>query len=199
MKALLAKFPSPDQVLHASKRELSDVPDIGPKLTEAILAQTPKLDEYAIKAAQLLDTARNMGARILTLNDPQYPQVLKGSNAAPAIVFALGSRIDCLANAKTVSIVGTRRPIEEAAHRARRIALALARAGWVIVSGMAEGVDSIAHAGCLEASQPTVAFLGNGVDVTYPPSAKTLRQDILRNGVLISEYPFGISYQRKPA
>jgi DNA processing protein len=191
IKALLARFRSPDAVLRATPRELSGVSDIGPKLTEAIAAQGPKLDEYAIKAAQLLDTARSIGARILTLNAAEYPQVLKGSNAAPAILFVLGSRIDSLSNVNTVSIVGTRRPVQDAAISARQIARALAEAGWVVVSGMADGIDSLAHSACLEAGQSTIAFLGNGVDVVYPPSAKLLRQDIIRNGALISEYPFG--------
>jgi DNA processing protein len=56
---------------------------------------------------------------------------------------------------------------------------------------MAEGVDSLAHAAALAAGGTTVAYLGNGVDVTYPPSAKSLRQEIMRHGVLVSEYPFG--------
>lgn len=56
---------------------------------------------------------------------------------------------------------------------------------------MAEGVDTLAHTACLEAGQSTVAFLGNGVDIVYPPTAKSLRQDIVRRGALMSEYPFG--------
>src|SRR5262249_20384453 len=120
------------------------------------------------------------------------PKVLKDSNAAPAVIFALGSRIDALSNLKTVSIVGTRRPIDEAGIIAGRIARAFAEAGWIVVSGMAEGVDSLAHSACLEGGQPTIAFLGNGVDVIYPPAAKALRQDIIRNGALVSEYQFGM-------
>jgi DNA processing protein len=191
IKALLARFRLPDAVLKATPRELNAVPDIGPKLSEAIAAQGPKLDEYAIKAAQLLDTAGRIGARILTLGADEYPRVLKSSNAAPAVIFALGSRIDSLSNVNTVSIVGTRRPVQDAAESARQIARILAQAGWIVVSGMAEGIDSLAHSACLEAGQSTIAFLGNGVDVVYPTSAKLLRQDIMRNGALISEYPFG--------
>jgi len=73
-----------------------------------------------------------------------------------------------------------------------RIATAFADAGWVIVSGMAKGIDSLAHTACLKAGRPTIAFLGNGVDVTYPPSAKALRLEISRMGALISEYSFGV-------
>ncbi len=128
----------------------------------------------------------------MTLEDPEYPSNLKDSDAAPAIVYVLGSAVDMLRERNAVAIVGARRPVPAAADIARGIATAFARAGWVVVSGMAEGVDSLAHTACLEAGWATIAFLGSGVDVTYPPSAKPLRKEIVRRGALISEYPFGM-------
>ena len=192
LKALLERFDTPENTLEAGNHDLRSVPDIGPKVTEAILAQSKKFNEYPVKAAELLSAARKMAARVLALEDRDYPLVLKNSNAAPAVVYALGSKIDVLQESDTVAIVGTRRPVEAVIDIARQIGTCLAKAGWVIVSGMAEGVDSLAHAACLESNRPTVAFLGNGVDVTYPPSAKALRQEISRQGALVSEYPFGM-------
>ncbi|MDE0001137.1 MAG: DNA-processing protein DprA [Rhodospirillaceae bacterium] len=192
LKALLERFSTPGNVLVAQERDLRDVPDIGPRVMESIRKQSAKAHEYTTSASELINTAATMDARILTLEDPKYPTNLKDSNAAPAIVYALGSAVDMLQERNAVAIVGTRQPVAAAADIARGIATALARAGWVVVSGMAEGVDSLAHTACLEARQATIAFLGNGVDVTYPPSAKALRQDILRRGALISEYPFGM-------
>jgi DNA processing protein len=191
IKALLGKFGSPKIVLKADVKLLRDVQDIGPKLAEAIVRQAEKVDEYAIKATDLLNAAKRMGANILTLQDPDYPTVLKGSNAAPAIVYSLGEGKSALQSSNTVAIVGTRRPVAESVAIATKIASAFADAGWIVVSGMAEGVDALAHTAALARGRPTVAYLGNGVDVTYPPSAKHLRQDIARHGVLLSEYAFG--------
>ena len=190
LRAILERFSTPGSVLVAQERELREVPDIGPRVTESIRKQAAKTQEYTTKASELLDTASTMDARILTLEDPEYPTNLKDSGAAPAILYVLGSAVERLRERHAIAIVGTRRPVPAAADIARGIATAFARSGWVVVSGIAEGVDSLAHTACLEAGQATIAFLGNGVDVTYPPSAKALRQEILRRGALISEYPF---------
>ena len=192
LKAVLKQFPTPGSVLDATEHDLRKIPDIGPKVTEAIRNQSTKLHEYMTRASDLLNKAATMDARILTLDDPEYPSNLKVSGAAPAIVYVLASAVDMLRERNAVAIVGTRQPVAAAVDIASGVATALARAGWVVVSGMAEGVDSLAHTACLQAGRPTIAFLGNGVDVTYPPSAKTLRHDISRRGALVSEYPFGL-------
>lgn len=127
----------------------------------------------------------------MTLADDGYPRVLRASNAAPAVIYYLGTS-DAARATNTIAIVGSRRPTDESAKLAREIATAFAGAGWVVVSGMAEGVDTLAHTACLDAGQATIAFLGNGVDIVYPPSGKHLRQRIIRSGALVSEYPFGI-------
>ena len=75
--ALLGRFASPEDILKRGEPELRDIPDMGPKLAEAIVAQAPKLDEYATRATQLLATSTKLGARILTLGDVDYPGILK--------------------------------------------------------------------------------------------------------------------------
>lgn len=192
LNAVLKKFPTPGSVLDATEHDLREIPDIGPKVAESIRKQSTKLHEYVARASTLLNTAATMDARILTLDNPEYPSNLKVSGAAPAIVYVLASAVDMLQERNAVAIVGTRQPVAAAVDIARGVATTLAQAGWLVVSGMAEGVDSLAHTACLQAGQPTIAFLGNGVDVTYPPSAKTLRHDISRRGALVSEYPFGL-------
>lgn len=190
IKALLDEFAEPTAVLAASAAELRKVQDIGPKLADAIVQQADNASKCVGKAASILDSARSMGARVLTLNDAEYPSVLAESGAAPAVLYYLGSSSAAKAT-KTVAIVGSRRPIAEARELATRIAQDFAASGWVVVSGLAEGVDCLAHDACVKAGQQTIAVLGNGVDVVYPPSAKSLRQEIIRHGALISEYPFG--------
>lgn len=192
LKALLTQFSTARSVLEAGDQDLRKIQDIGPKVSESIRRQSSRCGEYAVRAAQLLDTASTIDARILTIQDPNYPANLAESGAGPAIVYVLASSLPLLQERNTVAIVGTRRPVPAAAEAASSIATALAQNGWITVSGMAEGIDSLAHRACLEAQQPTIAFLGNGVDITYPPSAKALRHEIARRGVLVSEYPFGM-------
>src|SRR5262249_17941314 len=96
IKSLLTTFSSPAEVLRAPINALRDVTDIGPKLAEAIVAQGPKVDEYAIKATELLDYAAKLRAHIFTLHSPNYPPILKASNAAPAILYALCDNMEAL-------------------------------------------------------------------------------------------------------
>lgn len=191
IKSLLKKYSSPSEVLQAPIKALMDVPDIGPKLADAIGVQGPKLDEYAFKAMELLNYAAKLRAHIFTLDAPNYPQILKASNAAPAVLYAMSDNVETLRELNTVAIVGSRQPVHASVKITSAIADAFALAGWTVVSGMADGVDSIGHRACLAAHKGTLAFLGNGVDVTYPPGAKALRNEIIRHGALLSEYPFG--------
>lgn len=191
LRALLDQFRGPAEVLIAEESMLQEIPAIGPKLAKAIVEQSGQLGEYPDKAARLMSEARKIDARIMTLHDRDYPVELAQSRAAPAILYALGAGMNALAESRAVAIVGTREPTEEAAKVTHELARTVAGAGWMVVSGMAEGVDSLAHAACLEAGWPTVAFVGNGVDITYPPGARSLRREILRKGVLLSEYRFG--------
>jgi DNA processing protein len=189
IRALLDKFEEPSVVLKTSAANLRQAQDIGPKLADAIVQQAQSADQFVSRAATALDSARKLGAKVLTLKDAEYPKVLAGSGAGPAVLYFLGC--PSVSNAtKTIAIVGSRRPIDGARDLATRIAQDFAASGWVVVSGLAEGVDCLAHEACIKAGQQTLAVLGNGVDVVYPPSAKHLRQEIVRHGALISEYPF---------
>jgi DNA processing protein len=87
-----------------------------------------------------------------------------------------------------VGIVGTRHASEYGKRWTRNISTALAKSGFTVVSGMAEGIDTEAHLGCLEAGGRTIAVLGTGVDVVYPPRNKELYQQILSQGLVVSEY-----------
>lgn len=99
--------------------------------------------------------------------------------------------------APTVAIVGSRRPSPYGEAVAEQLASDLARAGVVIVSGLALGIDSAAHAGCLEAGGTTVAVMGTGVDVIYPASNRALSERILdEGGALVSQFPDGTRPQR---
>lgn len=123
--------------------------------------------------------------------DPRYPARLRHLHDPPAALFCRG-RLEAL-HAPTVAIVGSRR----ATVYGRRVAEALSRSavrlGWTVVSGMAMGVDGAAHRGCLEAGGVTVAVLGNGPDRAYPRGHTALMDQILLEGLVMSEYASGVS------
>jgi len=96
----------------------------------------------------------------------------------------------------TVAIVGTRRPSSYGEEVTHTLAYDLAKAGVVVVSGLATGIDSIAHKACLEAGGTTIAILAQGLHSIYPASNKGLSEQIIKNGALISEYDLGIEARK---
>jgi DNA processing protein len=188
-KALLKRFKTPKNIFEANIAQLTQVDDIGPKLASVIAARLPNAFESI--AAERLQLADRLGARIITIDHVDYPAVLRSSSASVPVLYGLGSSPNILHNERTVAIVGTRRPNPEVVQIATKIADEVARNGWVIISGLAEGCDAIAHAAGVRAQTGTIALLGNGVDTIYPASNKTLRNQIMTNGWLLSEYGFG--------
>jgi DNA processing protein len=138
-----------------------------------------------------LELAAAAGGEILTLDDPTYPQFLANSKMCHALVYCVGDVGAFVSYDKALAIVGTRSAAAQSRGVARGTAEELARKGWVIVSGMAKGIDSEAHEGALAAAGRTIAVLGCGPDVVYPRDARSLYDRIRSRGLIISEYPFG--------
>ncbi len=128
------------------------------------------------------------GARLVTLDDAEYPPALRQLRDAPLYVIAKG---EPLLAAPAIAIVGARRATEYGIDVARRLAAGLADAGITIVSGLARGIDGAAHEGALAARGRTVAVLGSGIDVVYPPEHRDLATRIVADGTLLSEHPVG--------
>jgi DNA processing protein len=130
-------------------------------------------------------------SRVLYLSDPEWPPRLNelGPWPAPKRLHVTGLPLD--ASKTHVAIVGTRRPTRAGIEIAERLARELAEAGFVIVSGLALGIDAAAHRATLRAGGRTVAVLGCGVDVAYPARNEKLRDEIADRGTLLSEYPDG--------
>jgi DNA processing protein len=117
-----------------------------------------------------------------------YPTALLDLSQPPNPIFAIGAeRLLALGPERTVAIVGTREASPYGVRVATDLAAAFARAGVVVVSGLARGVDSAAHRGALEANGGTVAVLGTGVDVPYPAGNRALHAAICRQGLVLSE------------
>ena len=140
-------------------------------------------------AAREAEQARQLGASFLTIRDAAYPALLKEIFDPPLLLYARGDL--ALLGAPAVGIVGTRRPTAYGRAMAERLATDLAVRGLVIVSGLARGIDSLAHRGALQAGGKTIAVLGTGMDVAYPAENKKLFAEIAEKGLLLSEFPLG--------
>ncbi len=137
--------------------------------------------------------AKRLGARLLTLGDPDYPALLAGCADAPPILWCVGNS-ELLAR-PTIAMVGTRNASSLGARMARRLAEDLSKAGFTIVSGLARGIDAISHHAALDGG--TIAVQAGGLDVIYPAENTSLAHDICRKGLRLSEQPFGLAPQAR--
>jgi len=127
----------------------------------------------------------------LTLSDERYPDRLRELSDPPKSLYVLGD-VELLARERLVAVVGTREPTVFGTSAAEELTGALADGGWGIVSGLARGIDTIAHRTALEHGAPTIAVMGGGLDRIYPAENKGLAAQIVEEGgALISEQPFG--------
>jgi len=124
----------------------------------------------------------------ITMEDSAFPEKLKNIYDCPYGLFYNGKLLDFK---NCISIVGARRCSAYGKRMALELGSALAKAGFIVISGMARGIDAYAHRGCLEGGGRTAAVLGCGCDVIYPKENRLLYEDIVKNGVVMSEYPIG--------
>lgn len=127
--------------------------------------------------------------RTITWEDEEYPDLLKEIPSSPPVLFARGSAGPRFAQA--LAVVGTRDATPYGRDACEQLCGAAARAGVAIVSGLARGIDAIAHRAALDTGTPTVAVLGGGIDAIYPRENAGLAERIMANGCLLSEYPVG--------
>lgn len=151
--------------------------------------QIEKLGKNDLTAAQkIVDQCSEKGWKIVTPDDADYPSMLFKLPNFPLVLYANGD-LDCLKNKISVAMVGTRKPCRNSACIARALAASITRSGALVVSGGALGIDSAAHMGALDAGGKTVAVLGTGFNNSYPAANAALRNDISKNGVLLTEFP----------
>ncbi len=130
------------------------------------------------------------GISVLTQDRPEYPSALRRIMTRPILLYMRGTLPD-LDKHLCIAMVGTRRMTGYGKEQAYKIAFDLARNGACVVSGMAKGIDGVSHRGCLDGGGKTVAVLGCGVDVCYPPIHAGLMREIAANGAVLSEYKPG--------
>jgi len=141
--------------------------------------------EASERAHDVMERAQRAGALVLSRDEDDYPEALRELPDPPSVLFAIGN-LDLL-RAPCIAIVGTRRATSYGERVTAEIAGALARAGATIVSGMARGIDGVAHRAALAAGGGTAAVLGTGVDVAYPVAHQRLHEQIAARGLLLSE------------
>ena len=131
---------------------------------------------------------------LLTLGDDRYPDLLAAIAGPPERLFIIGNPE--VLHLPALAIVGSRNPTKGGAQNAFEFARHLAGAGFCIVSGLAQGIDTAAHRGALAAGAPTIAFLGHGIDRVYPAVNRDLAHEIAGQGALVSEFPLGTAPNR---
>jgi len=182
--ALIDRFGTPENVFFADDNDLRDFEGLSRGQRDELLLRS--LD----RAERILEQCDILSLRVMTLQDADYPERLKNIHVPPSVLFIKG-RLPAMDEEAALSVVGARRATPYGLQVAGRLSYGLARAGMLIVSGLAEGVDAAAQAGALQAGAPAVAVLGGGADVVYPECNRRLYEDIAAVGALISEYPPG--------
>ncbi len=181
-RKLLVAFGLPETVFSAGYGALRTV--ISDKAARLLLDTDNAAD---VAAGCAWATGENQ--HIVTLADPEYPQALLEIPDPPTLLYVRG-RIDLL-NRPALAIVGSRNPTPQGILNAESFAAALCEAGLVVVSGLALGIDAAAHRGALAARGDTVAFIGTGIDRTYPARNHELAHKIGAQGTIVSEFPLG--------
>ncbi len=180
LQALLKHFEGDTSaILRADAKSLRQVVGVGPKIAQSIGAIDLKQVEEALKRWQ------RAGIRVLTLQDDDYPRQLKGLDDAPPTLFVRGENTTF---EKSIAIVGTRNPSDEARNFAQNLSTHLVERGYIIISGLALGIDSAAHFGAIiHPEGRTGAVLGCGILNIYPPEHKQLAGKITLQGFVVSE------------
>lgn len=137
----------------------------------------------------ILRRIEQLGLQVLTWDSPDYPRNLLSIAQPPPVLYVKGALTP--ADEWAVAMVGTRRATAYGREVARELAARLAASGITVVSGLARGIDSVAHQSALDAGGRTIAVLGSGLDEIYPPEHQRLAEAIAKSGALVSDYPLG--------
>ena len=188
-KKLVVYFGHPREVLGASVGQLTRVSGVGLKTAQAIASfQAVRAVEQELRAVE------RHQCYIVTEPEAGYPPLLRAIDDPPPVLYVHGELRDPIG--PTVALVGSRRPSTYGKVVADQLARALAAAHVTVVSGLARGIDSAAHQGALVGGGETIAVLGCGLSLIYPPENRPLAERIVRQGALVSEFPMAAKPDR---
>jgi DNA processing protein len=189
MQSLLDTFGDVELAWKADREDLKSA-GLGPKTIDALIEMRNRTD-----LGNIWDQIKASGFRVLTWDCDEYPQRLREIAAPPPVLYTLG---DFLPQDRwAAAVVGTRRMSSYGELITCELGRILAVSGVTIISGLARGIDRIAHEAALDAGGRTIAVLGSGLDKIYPPEHRKLAERIAENGVIISDYPLGTRPESK--
>lgn len=191
LRLLVSHFPDPELLFHASARELAAVEGFQRKISSEVAAyfRGAGLDEAKRFADGQLSRINTIGGRIVTYWDRQYPELLKRIFDPPALLFCCGELLP--ADGYAIAVVGTRLPSPYGAGMTGKLSHEISSHGITVVSGLARGIDTLAHDAALKAGGRTIAVIGSGLDNIYPRENKRLAERIMESGCVISEFNMG--------
>jgi DNA processing protein len=181
---LLEEFGSPEEVFRAPLPRLERC-----KLPAAVAQAVFKKQAFKRAEKELASIRGIENCRLVSRADPEYPQSLLQIYDPPTLLYVRGD-VQVL-NLPSISVVGTRRPTLYGTQMAERLGREIAARGVVVVSGMARGIDAIAHQGAMTVNGRAIGVLGTGVNVCYPKENKKLYEKVLERGAIMSEFPLG--------
>ena len=183
---LLQHFTDAEEIYFAQEDKLEF---LDPQIRAALSDKDTKTAEKILQ-----DCARK-NIKLLSIGDREYPNRLRNIPDPPILLYYKGTIPD-FENQPVIGVVGTRKATPYGVTAARKISRQIAAHGGLVVSGCADGGDTAAMRGAMEAGKPVVGILGNGVDVVYPAKNRSLYDDVAQGGCLISEFPPGSRPER---
>lgn len=183
LRKLLEHFDSPEAVLSASRSKLLQISGIGDDVADAV-SNWPR----SVNLDQELSHIESFGCRVLTWADEEFPPLLREIYDPPIVLYIRGELLPRDKNA--IAMVGSRQTTHYGIETTRKLAYQLAYAGVTVVSGGARGIDTAAHQGALSAKGRTIAVLGTGINIVFPPENQELFDRIAGNGAVLTQFPF---------
>ncbi len=186
---LMERFGTPANVFKAGRANLEKIPRIQRPTVDAILSTDPEK-----VGGDELEKIREKNINVTMPGFDDYPGLLARIDDPPPVLYYTGELRET--DELSVAVVGSRDPTDYGKRTAHKLTRELARAGITVVSGMARGIDSTAHRGALDGGGRTIAVLGSGPDVIYPPENRKLFGEIAQNGAVASPFPLGSRPER---
>jgi DNA processing protein len=189
IRNLLAKFRSTKNILSVDYQHLMNVDGISTNLAKRIRQASRDRESIEKFTEKELKKLEKLGGRLITMWDQEYPPILKKIYDPPILFYILGEFAE--SDQYSIAVVGTRQPTNYGKVQAEKISMELAKQGITIISGMARGIDSIAHNATIKTGGRTIAVVGSGLDVIYPAENRKLFEKITETGAVVSEFTLG--------
>ena len=190
LRRLLDIFGSPDRVLAAGRNELQGVEGLNQALIDSLVSW-----ESVVNLQQELAHVQEFGATVLTLDDAEYPALLRQIHDPPTVLYIWGKLES--RDHHAIGVVGSRRTTHYGLECAKKLSYQIAYSGLTVISGLARGIDTAAHQGALAAKGRTVAVLGTGLRHLYPAENRALAEKIASCGAVVTEFPMETTPDRQ--